>query len=176
MYGEQSFDLESTSTQQPTVSGSRMGSRRRDDGESMKKAMKRKADQDDCSGSTSSSVKVGSVCVPRPAPITKDGVRMWEVEEVVDEDTTTREVLVKWLGYPETSSSWEKIEDVPDIFVDVYRNRHLYLSAKMMKKRNGKSTDALVYKYNGVLVKVDSIQENFVCEGIRQFAEDVIQG
>ena len=140
----------------------------------MQRAMKRRADQDECSGSTSSSVKPISTHLPRPTPVTKDGVRMWEVEEVLDEDTEMGHVHVKWLGYSKTT--WEPIEHVPDIFVDVYRKRHLYLSAKMMKKRNGKSSDVMAYKYKGVLVKVDSIQESFVCEGIRQFGRDVIEG
>ena len=45
-----------------------------------------------------------------------------------------------------------------------------------MKKRHGKPGDTMVYRYKGVPVKVDDIQENFVCNGIREFATDVISG
>jgi hypothetical protein len=97
--GAQDFNPESTSTHQPTPSGGRGGANTRVAGDSMQRAMKRRADQDECSGSTSSSVKPISTHLPRPTPVTKDGVRMWEVEEVLDEDTEKGHVHVKWLGY-----------------------------------------------------------------------------
>ena len=140
----------------------------------MEKAMMRKEWLDEGSQSAPSSSKIKGGSGLRPKPILEAGEWKYEVERVLDEDTEEKKVLVKWVGY--SHATWQPMENVPNIFIETYRNRHLYLSARMMKKRHVKPGDTMVYRYKGVPVKVDDIQENFVCNGIRDLANDVILG
>ena len=58
-------------------------------------------------------------------PIVVDGADHWEVECVLAERTKDRRrfVLVKWLGFDITSATWEPLANIPDQFIQQYRER-----------------------------------------------------
>ena len=58
-----------------------------------------------------------------PEPIVVDGADHWEVECVLAEQTKDRRrfVLVKWLGFDITSATWEPIANIPEQFIQQYR-------------------------------------------------------
>jgi hypothetical protein len=58
-------------------------------------------------------------------PIVVDGADHWEVECVLAERTKDRQrfVLVKWLGFDITSSTWEPLANIPGHFFQQYRKR-----------------------------------------------------
>ena len=60
-----------------------------------------------------------------PEPIVVDGADHWEVECVLAERTKDRQrfVLVKWLGFDITSATWEPLANIPDQFIQQYRER-----------------------------------------------------
>ena len=58
-----------------------------------------------------------------PEPIVVDGADHWEVEAVLAEQTKGRKryVLVKWCGFDITSATWEPLENIPEQFIQQYR-------------------------------------------------------
>ena len=114
---------------------------------------------------------------PPPAPLNIDGVTKWEVEKIVDEDEELAKVKVRWRGYSEKDDSWEPETEINPIFIHQFRQSQMMQAREGIESRHTANADhVFIYNYRGVDVTIRRGDEQYVIDGIREYARDVIDG
>ena len=113
---------------------------------------------------------------PPPRPLSIDGVMKYEVEKVVEEDEAGSTVKVRWKGYSAHDDTWEPISAINPTFVDEFRQSQMIETRQGMQRRHVHDKPGDIYSYGGVDVLIFEGDDEFVIDGIREYARDVVRG
>jgi len=94
------------------------------------------------------------------------------IEEVLDE--TEDQVLIKWARFDASHNLWEPTDAIPPLFITVFKNKLLHASRISLKDRHRQRSK--IYRFKGVDVMLNEGDEQFVTDGIREYAADIIAG
>ena len=113
---------------------------------------------------------------PPPAPVIIDGVKQYEVEKVVEEDEEESLVKVRWKGYSAHDDTWEPISAINSSFVDEFRQSQMIETRQGMQRRHVHDKPGHIYSYRGVDVLTREGDDEFVIDGLREYAREVVTG
>jgi hypothetical protein len=111
----------------------------------------------------------------RPQPIkNSEGQLQWEVEKILEEKQTKAgiQMLVKWTGFDDVT--WEPESYLPKGMVAMWRTKMSLTNREGLVGRHG--DNVLTYQYKGTDVIINEGDEEFVENGVREFAQDLVDG
>ena len=116
---------------------------------------------------------------PKPRPlIDSDGEKRWLIEKLIAVRKDGTEYKVKWQGFTLSEASWEPADALPKESISAFHNQNMLDNRQDIVSRHYGTCmqNACTYTYHNSTVIMCEQDENFVHDGLRQYASHVIQG
>jgi len=96
------------------------------------------------------------------------------VEKILEEEQIKddMQMLVKWTGFDDIT--WEPVIYLTNVMVDMWRTKMSLSKRGGLVGRHG--DNVLTYQYKGTDVIINEGDEEFVEDGVRELAQDIVDG